>query len=206
MIVLSTKEQKVVTTESQPASDRSAFARLQEVPGQDLRWIQPDAWKQCYELRAGESLLATMRSEGFWKTSFIVESAEGTWRLDRSGFWTTKVQAIDTTTQAEVVSFPWKFLGDGLVSLNNNPLRWHSTSFWSSEWAFTDETGTDIIGFKIKGFWRSGAAISLRSGSEGMPLPLLLALGWYFHILHTWDLVIVMAIFVLVMSTSAALR
>ena len=40
--------------------------KIPEVIGQELKWVQPSAWKMEYELRAGDELIATLR----FRTSF----------------------------------------------------------------------------------------------------------------------------------------
>jgi hypothetical protein len=34
--------------------------RLSEVTGLPLQWMQPSAWREAYELRAGDDLVATL--------------------------------------------------------------------------------------------------------------------------------------------------
>ena len=35
--------------------------RLDQVTGLPLQWMQPSAWREAYELRAGEDVVATLR-------------------------------------------------------------------------------------------------------------------------------------------------
>ncbi len=50
---------------------------IQEAADQELTWRQPSAFKEHYELRAGDEVLATLAWGSPWGTLAIARTAEG---------------------------------------------------------------------------------------------------------------------------------
>ena len=175
------------------ATDTLSLVSFQHVSVQTLHWVQPSVWKQRYELRTGESLVAVMRNIGFWGTSIIVESAQGRWRFDRSGFWRRHVRVSDMATGTELAVLTAKFLGDVLTLPDGRQYHWRSTIFWGNAWAFTDDSGADVAHFKIGGFFKPSSTISISPTAKNPPTFLLLVVGWYLYIVHMRDSAAVVA-------------
>ena len=64
---------------------------IQEAADPELTWRQPSAFKEHYELRAGDEVLATLAWGSPWGTLAIVRTAEGEWTFKRSGFWQQRI-------------------------------------------------------------------------------------------------------------------
>jgi hypothetical protein len=53
--------------------------------------MQPSAWREAYELRAGDDLVATLRFRSAFGSFATAETAEDCWTFKRVGFWKTHV-------------------------------------------------------------------------------------------------------------------
>lgn len=162
------------------------FVPLAEVRNQPLSWIQVNTWKQCYELRAGEHLVAVMQWDGMFKTSATVESAEGTWHLTQHGFFKvhTDLQVQDRLEPTLMLHNSWN--GGELTVSDGRELRWRTANFWGTKNGFFDHaTEQPLIMFHYRGWFTYNADITLDSEAQSLPnLLMLLSLGWYQLILH----------------------
>lgn len=188
---------------------------IQEVADQALFWRQPGAFKQAYELRADEEVVATLDWGKSWGTLATARTAEGAWTFKRSGFWQQRVGVRPLDSEREIASFAPKWSGDGTLTLaGGRSFHWAGKGFWRLEKVWQDrEDAPPLIGFKRDGGLKTEARlvlspvaaalpetsqlddlyIPLPPGAQGPPaqplaeLPLLATLGFYLLVLETMD-------------------
>jgi hypothetical protein len=163
---------------------------IREVAEHTLRWAQPGALSREYELRAGDEVLATLRWQKTFGSLALAEAADGTWTFKRSGFLRPKVTVRAPGSEAEVAVFKPSWGGEGTLRFSEGRgYQWVNTSFWRSEWAFTNEAGEPLIHFKPEvAFFKQAAEVKVEPRAvTASDLPLLTVLGWYLMLLLSED-------------------
>jgi hypothetical protein len=163
---------------------------LQKVRGLPLSWVQPSGWKNRYELRAGEdALIAVMQQDGALKSSVTVYTAEGTWHLRRRGFFRMFTEIWQEGAAEPVLSVRSRWNGGTLTLPGGRALKWRTTNFWGTHWAFEDEaTGQILLEYQYGGTFKYRADLTLFAGAEELScLMPLIVLGWYLILLHIGD-------------------
>lgn len=165
------------------------FATLAEVRHLPLVWVQVKGWKQCFELRAGDHLVAVMQWDGVFKSSATVESAEGVWHLARHGFFKmhTDLKVHQQMEPTLILNNRWN--GGDLTLPDGRALQWRGKNFWGTKYAFIDEaTDRALITYHYRGFLKYNADLTLDPEAESLPhLTMLLSLGWYLIVLQIMD-------------------
>jgi hypothetical protein len=156
---------------------------LREVASQELVWKQPSGMKRIYELHVGEEVLATLRWQKLSGTLAQAETAEGNWTFKRSGFLHPVVTVRNAGSDVpDIAVFEPSWTGKGTLQLpENRSLRWASTNFWHSEWAWLDNNGNPLISFKNKYGWtKVEGQVEVAQAATNLPeFSLLITLGWY---------------------------
>jgi nitrogen fixation protein len=78
------------------------YAPLTSLYGKPLAWVEVKSWRACYELRAGDQVVANMEMDGVLKVTASAHSAEGSWHLARHGLF-KMVASVTTDTQSEPI-------------------------------------------------------------------------------------------------------
>jgi hypothetical protein len=163
--------------------------KIAELTSQELKWVQPSAFKMCYELRAGEVLAATLRFRSSFDSLATGNSADGCWTFKRAGFLQTRVTIRECGQDTDMALFrnnTWS--GGGTLELSGGRKLQASTNLWQSKLEFKHETGETILQFN------SGGVIHLNAGVEIEPeaykmveLPWVVMLGWYLTVMMNMD-------------------
>ncbi len=148
----------------------------------ELKWVQPSAFKQEFELQVDGELAATLRLKSSFGSFATAESADGCWTFKRVGFWQTRatVRACDSETDlAAFKNNTWK--GGGTLELADGRKYLASTNFWQTEFEFKTETGERLFGYKhIGGVMHLSAQVQIEPQTATLPeLPWLVMFGWY---------------------------
>ena len=162
-----------------------------ELESLDLRWEQPDMWKRRYELRSSEGeLIAVLTRPSWWRQVAEIESLGNRWAFERKGFWRQRIEIRSIGTGDSPATFEYGALHQGgrLIFPDGRSLRWGSTNFWSTKWAWMTEDGTPIVGFRTGGIFKTNSEVDLDPLLAGQKaLPLLVMLGWYLILLQRED-------------------
>jgi hypothetical protein len=142
------------------------------------------------ELRDGDEILATLRWESWLSKRAFAASPEGQWIFDRPGLLSkdVKVWAAEEDTPVAVLKVGW--LGDGTLELaDGRALRWASTDFWRTRWAFTTAAGDLLVSLADNsGLLERRTMIERVSpGLCASDRALLLLLGRYLMVLQSED-------------------
>lgn len=163
--------------------------RLAEVTGLSLQWMQPSAWREAYELRAGDDLVATLRFRSALGSFATAETAGDCWTFKRVGFWTTHVTVRRCDTDEDLAVFhnnTWT--GGGTLEFADGRRYPASTNFWQTRYEFQSETGEPLVRFDIGGVFRQSADVIIQPAALYLAdLPLLLTLGWYLAVMMHQD-------------------
>lgn len=157
--------------------------KLSEIGAQPLAWIQPSVFQREYELSAGDEPVAILNWESAFGSSVSIQTAEGKWLIERSGFMWRHVRMHREGDDLNDASFTFGWFGAGVLNCpRGGNYRWRRTKFWRSEWSFTATSDFPIVQFRLRRVsFKSHGEIEL---AENAPLyrednPLLILLGWY---------------------------
>jgi len=153
--------------------------------GLPLEWQQPKLLKMEYELKSGDSLLATLRFRSSWGTFATAETADGCWTFKRVGFWQTRVTIRPCNSENEIASFKNNTWSDGGTLLFPDTRKFlANTNFWQTKLEFKTENGEALIQFHNVGFVRPSAKVTILESAKAIPeLSWMVALGWYLIIM-----------------------
>lgn len=158
--------------------------RLQSYAGAPLSVLQPSIWKQTYELRSGEQVLATMTFTKFLGSEVRMECDQGSWIISQSGIWRPKVIVREAENGITVAEIPVHFLKQEFTfnlrdrSYETVTLR---RNFWASTFTMTGRAGRELLSLKQKFFSFTTATITVGPrAKEYDELPWLMFLLWYF--------------------------
>lgn len=188
---------------------------IQEAADQELIWRQPSAFKEHYELRAGDEVLGTLDWENGWGTLATARTAEGAWTFKRSGFWQQRIGVRPLGSEREVATFVPGWTGNGTLTVEGErTFLWVGKGFWGLEKLWQEREGEPpLIGFKQVGSLKTEARVFLSPTAASLPettqlddlyaplppeemtppalplveLPLLVTLGFYLMILAVRD-------------------
>jgi hypothetical protein len=157
---------------------------ISEVAGQELKWMQPSARKQAYELRAGDEVIGTL----VWRRSSLAfgETGDRQWSFKREGFWRPRVTVRVPDSELNSAIFHPSWMGGGALELSSGRvLRLGAANLWHSQWDWQETEGKALVRFKSRrGFLKSAADVEITPDAAGFPeLSLLVVLGWYLLVL-----------------------
>jgi hypothetical protein len=157
--------------------------------GQPLEWQQPNLFKMEYELKSGDSLLATLRFRSTWGTFATAETADGCWTFKRVGFWQTRVTIHSCNSEDEIAAFKNNTWSDGGSLLFPDTRKYlANTNFWQTQLEFKTENGEPLIQFKNVGFVHPSAKVIIHESAKTIPeLSWIVSLGWYLIIMMQND-------------------
>lgn len=162
------------------------------VPNQmhGLEWRQPGAFSRSYELKSGDSLVATLEFLKVLGTLARARTAGDCWTFKRAGFLTPVVTARVEASEADLATYHPNWTGNkGQLALpGGERLEFRTTNFWATEWALAGASGETLLRFHNKGLLHHGAAVEVSEAARGRAdVGLLLTLCWYVLTLHMQD-------------------
>jgi len=164
--------------------------KLAELVGHELKWIQPHALKMDYELRAEDTVAATLHFRSSFGSFATATSADGSWTFKRVGFWQTKVTIRASEANADLAVFKnntWS--GGGTLELSDGRKYPANTNFWATQYEFKTEMGEAIISYrKIGGMLHMSAVTEIHPLAKDVSeMPWMVLLGWYLTVIMHMD-------------------
>jgi hypothetical protein len=162
---------------------------ISAVVDHEIAWQQLQGLKSEFELRFGDELLATMKLPKMLSSVATFQCEEGTWNIERVGFFSPKTVVRKGTSNEVVGTFTaraWK--GGGTVELSEGRKLELRTNMWKStfEWCTTD--GESLLMMKGRGFLKYFVDVQMnRSAAKWPELPWLMALMFYQMIMMRRD-------------------
>jgi hypothetical protein len=161
---------------------------ISEAAGEELKWMQPSARKQGFELRAGDEVIGSL----VWQRASLAvgETSDRQWTFKREGFWHPRVTVRVPGSDLNTGVFHPSWMGGGTLELTDGRvLRFGTANLWRSQWEWQEAEGAALVRFKSRrGFLRSAADVEITQNGAGFPeLGLLVVLGWYLLVLLARD-------------------
>lgn len=159
--------------------------KLRDVVAQELSWMQPQALRREFELRAGETVIATLAFRSMFGSLATVRCDDGSWTFKRVGFWRSHVSVRAHGQDADLAVFmnnTWS-AGGTLQMADGRQFRANS-NFWMTKFQFANDRDEPVVQFtRVGGLIRLSSMVSVTpAGAKLEELPWLVALGWYLAI------------------------
>ncbi len=163
---------------------------IAELRGMEIRWVQPKAFTQEYELQAGGEIAATLRFRRSFRSFATAESADGAWTFKRAGLFRTRViiRIVGLETDLAVFKYSiWK--RGGTLEISNGRRYRADSNFWMTRYAFHDESSEGLVRFRqIRGVLHRSSIVEIDPAAAKRPeLPWLVILGWYLVVMMHRD-------------------
>lgn len=163
--------------------------RIAEQTHLPLKWLQPKALQEAYELRAGEELVATLKFRSAFGTLARAESGDGCWTFKRVGFWQNKATVRACEGEQDLAIFVNNTWNDGgTLAFTGGRKFKATTNAWKTRFEFYTETDQLLLRFKYQGVFRLSAEVEILPGAAAFPeMPLLVLFGWYLAVMLYHD-------------------
>jgi hypothetical protein len=164
--------------------------KLAELRDLELKWVQPNTFKQEYELHAGGEVAATLRFRSSFGSFATGKSADGAWTFKRVGFFRTSVTIRTADSETDLAVFKnntWK--NGGTLHLPDGRLFHADSNFWMTKYGFHTENSEDLVRYrKIGGPLHLSAVVEITHAARDLTeLPWLVMLGWYLAVMMHHD-------------------
>ncbi|MEP0821362.1 MAG: hypothetical protein HRF44_00805 [Ignavibacterium sp.] len=146
--------------------------------GTSLECIQRTVWKQEFDLRAANAVLGSFRFTDVFKRRAVAETLEGTWTLERKGFWKPRVFVRDVTGKI-VAEIPWNMSGEIRIRCTMaRVLRLKRGGWRRTDYEITTDMNFLLMHVKRTIGLRTSLSIALTERAGHLPeLPWVLAFG-----------------------------
>lgn len=125
-------------------------------------WKRPRLLRRSYELRAGESLLATLEMRALLRADMQGRTASHLWRLRHEGLFRGRVRVVREGARDDEAIFRPRWFGAGDITTRSGAvLRWRRGDFWGRRWVMVDTGGLPWLTFT-----RTPALLSLDTQVE----------------------------------------
>jgi len=156
--------------------------KLREAIGTELQWVQPHAFKREFELRSGESTIATLAFRSAFGSLATAQTDEGSWTFKRVGFWRSHVTVREAGRETDLAVFrnnTWS-AGGALEFANGRVFRANS-NFWQTAYQFTNANDEPLVRFtRVAGMFHFSCEVRVEpAGARLAELPWLISLGLY---------------------------
>lgn len=151
----------------------------------ELVWVKPRWWKLQFELRTGDSVIATLD----WARG---ASAEGRWgdgpgyRFQRVGWWRQRVD-VYTAGAPDIPLATFEQRSGALTLANGRVFHWRSPGKLTSERIWVDEAGTELVRCRPSSWRRPGSVVVLAAARDLPEAPILVLLGQFLHVAAAQD-------------------
>jgi len=160
-----------------------------------LQWAQLSMFKQHYELRAGETLIAAMEFRSAWGTLATASSADGCWTFKRVGFWQNKASIRLCEGETDLAIFQNNTWSEGgTLTFADGATFKATTNFWNTQLKFQTEADEPLVQFTIGGVFKASAEVEILPVAMALKeLPILVLFGWYLVVMLQSDSAAVIA-------------
>jgi hypothetical protein len=157
---------------------------LRDFVGQPLRWVRPRLFRNVYELRTGDTTLATLSRSGVFKSRTLAVADGRQWIFTREGAWKPRLVIYSgDSSDSGIPGMPpqplasirrnWKGRGE-LIFNDGRTYSWTSTGFWRPSWSLVAPWSVVLLTMK------RGHVLEIAPAASDLPeLPMLVLFAFY---------------------------
>jgi len=144
-----------------------------------LQWSRPSWFRREFEIRSGESRVATLRIGGVFRAVGVFTSDDGTWTMAREGFLRTR--ATIRSGEHDVAEFRSNAFGHaGDLTFASGSRFTLSINFWMTRLEVRSQTGEPVLVLHRRGFCGRTGDVEIAPTARSLAeLPLLAAFGLF---------------------------
>jgi hypothetical protein len=154
---------------------------MSAVVDHETTWTQIARFKSGYELRFGDDVVATMTFPKMLSSAASVQTEDGNWTIERTGFFGAKtiVRPTDSTTPiGSYTAKAWK--RGGIIELSGDRKLLLRLDIWSRTMEICRQDGEMIVSLTARGFFNHRVEVRMnRSALQWPELPWLVPLAYY---------------------------
>lgn len=167
--------------------------KIATVIDRELKWEQPSAFKQLYELRSNDGLVATLTFPNSFRCNATGESGDGSWDFHREGPFHSRILIRPTGSTDPIAIFQkswWKSWGT--LEFPDGRAYRSASNLWASRYSFLDKSGEPIVELKNCGVLHRAATLTIaRRALDIKELPMMVILAWYLDVMMQNDAAVV---------------
>ena len=163
--------------------------RLADFSGRMLRWTQTGAFSLLHELRADDTVMATLEFRSSFGCLATGRAEDRSWTFKRIGFWRPRATVrIEDSADNLAVFEHSTWSGGGSLTLADHRQIQVTTGSWQTCLEFRDSDGLVLFRYHTEGFMREAAELEILPAAARMSeLPWLLLFGWYLVVMMHRD-------------------
>jgi len=167
-----------------------SFAELET---QDLQWVKAQSgwWKPAvFQLQDANGEVYASIHRGNWNSQATVDASGNRWKFERQirFFKPTRILITSLGTGDQPAEFIQRGMHGTLTYPDGREFSWKALGLGMTKWLWTNAQQEAVLGFEMKGFWKTRGEVRINPeiAAEKAP-PLLLFLGWYLILLAQDD-------------------
>lgn len=166
------------------------MGRISEHVGRELSWMRASDPAIGYELRDGESVVATLRVEGSLASSAAGTSDDGEWRLSRTGLLRNNVAVTDATGKRKLAKFKKSATGrGGVLEISGGERLSVRVDLDIAKYELATSKGAAIVSMRVAGHARQlTGQVEIHAAAKEMPeLPWIPLFLWCLSVMQHID-------------------
>ena len=154
-----------------------------------LRWTQPKALSQQFELQSGTTPIGSLNIRGIARTIATAACGEEHWTFRREGFWRKRAVVLHGDGPKELARFDYNTWNPGgTLRLPNGHTFAAESNFWQTVFTVRESGGAVIVTFRTEGVFHLSANVEIHASMYDRPeLPMILCFGWYLVVMMQHD-------------------
>ncbi len=162
----------------------------------NLKWKQTRFAVDDFELRSGKDLVGVMYWTKWFSDLAVARSADGSWHMDRPGFFRDRVVVTEKQAGREVAVFDVDWFGEGILTLaDGRSYQWYRTKAFCNYWALANEDEEVLFEIRqgTRWFKHEADVVLYATAEKEADLSLLILIGWYLVFMAIQDSAAVVA-------------
>lgn len=153
---------------------------------EELQIVQPSALRWRFEIRTGDSIVASLSFHRFLGSRARVESENGCWTFRRTGFLPKRISIHVTGQEMEIAGYVENmWTKGGTLRLLDGREFGVRANFWLTRFEILSADGSLIVRYsRVRGLLHRSAAVRILPEAGALEeLPWLVPLGWYIAVI-----------------------
>ncbi len=153
---------------------------------EELQIVQPNALRWRFEIRTGDSIVASLSFHRFLGSKAYVESENGCWTFRRTGFLPKRISIRVAGQETEIAGYVENmWTKGGTLRLLDGRAFVVRANFWLTRFEILSADGSSIVRYSgIRGLLHRSAAVRILPEAGALEeLPWLVPLGWYIAVI-----------------------
>ena len=141
---------------------------------------QPKTFQENYEIYSDSKIFGRLNCKGLIRSQAFAEAEGKKWKFEQKGLFNTRVLIKPENSDTPIAEFhSGAFSSGGTLKLNGKEFKFKSTSWWKSNYIWTDGNNKEIIRYKTGGMLKMNGEVEVDVDISDPNNLLLILLGLY---------------------------